>query len=96
MDKKEAEKKWCPFYRISTDDLKDNRSDISGQMGYCHSGPNCITDKCMAWNKRKKTITNSAGCPEIITYHEEGFCALIHREPPIYHISGNPDEVLNG
>jgi hypothetical protein len=64
MRKSEAELKWCPMYRCSTDhgQLSDNATH--GKGGYC-----CTTN-CMMW--RWETL--------ISTEEKEGYCGLAGKE----------------
>ena len=46
MEKKEAERKWCPYFRISKYKIEEPLTNRLEDFG---NSPYCITDMCMKW-----------------------------------------------
>ena len=48
MDKKEAERRWCPYFRI-TAEREDDGYPVTNRLVDFGNSPYCITDRCMKW-----------------------------------------------
>ena len=66
MTETEAMRKWCPFFR-QTSDLTTNRNDDRGWEG---EDGNCIASDCMAWRWKSGQKRGSVGTESF------GYCGL--------------------
>ena len=48
MEKKEAERKWCPYYRVALQE-GENTHPVTNRQTDFGDDPYCLTEKCMKW-----------------------------------------------